>query len=73
MPYLQAGKRTLLGIESDYDSYPWYHNSGDTPPHVGPNARAMGGAILKTSIAVIADIAGIHDRIFATGFDSSAP
>ncbi len=73
MPYLQAGKRTLLAIESDYDSYPWYHNSADTPIHVGPNAQAMGGAILKTSIAVVADLAGIHDRIFSSGFDPSAP
>lgn len=72
MPYLQAGKRTLLAIESDYDAYPWYHNSGDTPAHIGANAQAMGGAILKTSIAVIAQIAGINDRIFASGFESSA-
>lgn len=73
MPYLQAGKRTLLAIESDYDSYPFYHDSADTPIHVGPNAQAMGGAILKTSIAVVADLAGIHDRIFANGFEPSAP
>ena len=73
MPYLYAGKRTLLAIESDYDDYPWYHNSADTPAHVGPNAQAMGGAILKTSVAVLADLAGINDRIFANGFDPSAP
>ena len=73
MPYLYAGTRTLLAIESDYDDYPWYHDSGDTPSHVGPNAQAMGGAILKTSVAVIAELSGIHDRIFGNGFDSSAP
>ena len=72
IPYLQAGKKTLLAIESDYDGYPYYHNSADTPVHVGPNAQAMGGAILKTSAAVLADLVGIHDRIFASGFDSAA-
>ncbi len=73
MPYLQAGKRTLLAIENDNEIYPYYHRSTDTPDHVGPNAQAMGGAILKTSIAVIADIAGIGDRIFVSGFESPAP
>ncbi len=73
MPYLYAGKRTLLAIESDYDDYPFYHRSTDMPVNVGSNAQAMGGAILKTSAAVIAEIAGINDRIFATGFDSSTP
>ncbi len=72
MPYLQAGKRTLLAIEKDYGIYPYYHRTTDTPDHVGPNAQAMGGAILKTSIAVIADIAGINDRIFTSGFESPA-
>ncbi|MEO7935007.1 MAG: M28 family peptidase [Dokdonella sp.] len=73
IPYLNAGKKTLLVIENDWDIYPYYHNSADTPVHVGPNAQAMGGAILKTSAAVLADLVGIHDRIFATGFDFVAP
>lgn len=74
MPYLDAGvDQTALGIESDYDSYPYYHHSGDTPEHIGPNAQAMGGAILKTNAAVLADLAGlaetVNDRIFADDFD----
>lgn len=73
IPYLNAGKKTLLAIENDYAGYPYYHNSADTPIHVGPNAQAMGGAILKTSAAVLADLVGIHDRIFASGFESPAP
>lgn len=73
IPYLQAGKQTLLAIENDWDIYPDYHRSTDTPDHVGPNAQAMGGAILKTSVAVIADIAGINDRIYANGFESATP
>lgn len=74
MPYLDAGvQQTALGIESDYDDYPYYHRSGDTPEHIGPHAQAMGGAILKTNAAVLADLAGVSaavtDRIFADGFD----
>ena len=74
MPYLDAGvEQTALGIESDYDGYPYYHHSGDTPDHIGPHAQAMGGAILKTNAAVLADLAGVSevvtDRIFADGFD----
>ena len=73
IPYLNAGKRTLLAIEYDYDDYPYYHRSTDTPDHVGPNAQAMGGAILKTSAAVLAELAGVNDRIFVDGFESSGP
>lgn len=73
MPYLDAGRQAALGIESDYDSYPYYHDSGDTPDHIGPQAQAMGGAILKTNAAVLADLVGVSpavtDRIFADGFD----
>ena len=69
MPYLGAGKRTLLAIEYDYDDYPHYHKSTDTPANVGPNVQAMGGAILKTSAALIAELAGIQDRIFVDSFD----
>lgn len=73
VPYLDAGlEQTALGIESDYDGYPYYHHSGDTPEHVGPHAQAMGGAILKTNAAVLAELAGtsaVTDRVFADGFD----
>jgi hypothetical protein len=73
IPYLNAGKKTLLAIENDWDIYPAYHRSTDTPVHVGVNAQAMGGAILKTSAAVIAELVGINDRIYANGFESAAP
>jgi hypothetical protein len=69
IPYLNAGKKTLLAIENDYDSYPYYHRSTDTPVHVGVNAQAMGGAILKTSASVIAELVGINDRIYVNGFE----
>lgn len=72
VPYLDAGRQAALGIESDYDAYPYYHHSGDTPEHIGPLAQAMGGAILKTNAAVLAELAGtstVDDRVFADGFD----
>jgi hypothetical protein len=74
MPYLDAGKPTVLAIESDYGSYPHYHKSTDLPANIGPNAQAMGGAILKTNVAVLADETGtvatpvVTDRIFADNF-----
>jgi hypothetical protein len=75
MPYLGAGKPTVLAIESDYDVYPHYHKSTDLPANIGPNAQAMGGAILKTNVAVLADETGttaqpaVTDRIFEDGFE----
>ena len=67
MPYLDAGKQAVLAIESDYDVYPHYHKSSDTPANMGTNALAMGTAILKTNVAVLAREAGASDRIFADG------
>jgi hypothetical protein len=34
---------------------------------MGLQAQAMGGAILKTNVAVLADLTGASDRIFADG------
>lgn len=73
MPYLRAGKETVLAIESDWDIYPYYHKSSDTPANIGPNVLGMGGAILRTNVAVVADLAGaradLDDRVFEDGFD----
>ncbi len=65
MPYLDANKETVLAIESDWASYPHYHRTTDTPANMGVNAQAMGGAILKTNVAVLAELSGASDRIFA--------
>lgn len=73
VPYLEAGVQTVLGIESDYDDYPDYHSTTDIPANIGPFAQAMGGAILKTNVAVLADMGGAHvidDRIFVDGWDA---
>lgn len=65
MPYLQANKETVLAIESDWAIYPHYHRSTDTPSNMGVNALPMGSAILKTNVAVVAELSGASDRIFA--------
>lgn len=72
VPYLNAGVRTVLAIENDWDIYPHYHRSTDTPANMGPQAQAMGAAILKTNAAVIAGIAGLDagaEAVFADGFE----
>ena len=38
VPNLNAGVRTVLAIENDWDIYPRYHRSTDTPANIGPNA-----------------------------------
>jgi hypothetical protein len=78
MPYLNAGKETLLAIDLDYDRYPHYHRSTDTPTNMGPNAQAMGSAILKVNAAMLAEISGafapvVSDLIFQDSFESNTP
>ncbi|MCK9539596.1 M28 family metallopeptidase [Dokdonella sp.] len=69
VPYLNAGRQTLLAIESDWDIYPHYHKSTDTPANMGPHAQAMGGAILKVNAAMLGELAGASDVILAAPFD----
>jgi hypothetical protein len=71
MPYLDAGVQTVLAIENDWAVYPHYHRSTDTPANMGPNAQAMGDAILRTNAAVIADLAGLPWVPFADGFEQA--
>lgn len=74
MPYLNAGVQTLLAIEDDWDVYPHYHRNTDTPANLGPNAHAMGGAILKTNAAVLADLVGLSPGdLFIDGFEAVQP
>lgn len=71
MPYLDANRQTLLAIENDWGTYPHYHRSTDTPANMGPNAQAMGSAILKTNAAVLAELVGLRpSAVFADGFES---
>jgi Peptidase family M28 len=71
IPYINAGKQTLLLIESDWDIYPHYHKSTDLPQNIGPNVLTMGGAILKTDAAMLAELSGASDRIFADGGEAA--
>lgn len=76
MPYLDAGLRTALAIENDWDDYPHYHRSTDTPANLGPHAQGMGGAILKTNAALIADLGGLAPPLpppFRDGFEEPPP
>jgi hypothetical protein len=68
-PYLNAGRQSLLVIEKDWNIYPHYHQSTDIPVNLGVNALAMGGAIIRTNVAVLADMSGASDRIFADSYD----
>jgi hypothetical protein len=73
VPYLNAGVQTVLAIENDWDIYPHYHRSTDLPANIGPNVLPMGAAILKTNVAVIAEIAGLDNApvpLFADGFET---
>ncbi|MGB0134748.1 hypothetical protein, partial [Dokdonella sp.] len=72
-PYLNAGKRGLLTIEKDWSVYPHYHRATDLPVNMGVWAQAMGAAIIRTNVAVLADLSGATDRIFADSFDSALP
>jgi hypothetical protein len=57
VPYLQAGIPGLLTIENDWDSYPEYHESSDTPSAM-TNALTMGGAILRMNAAALSNYLG---------------
>ena len=72
VPYLNAGRSSLLTIENDWNIYPHYHRSTDTPANMGSHALAMGGAILRMNAAVLAGMTRRADSIFAHGFDDPA-
>ncbi len=70
VPYINAGLRAALTIENDWNVYPHYHRSTDVAANLGPHAQAMGGAILRTNAAVIAEAVGLMPVPFADGFES---
>jgi hypothetical protein len=73
VPYLNAGVRTALAIENDWNSYPHYHRSTDTPANLGPHAQGMGGAILRTNAALIAELGGLAvvvEPLLRDGFEA---
>jgi len=52
MPYLKNGYTALLNIDYDYDSYPYYHKTTDTPNRLVP---PMAQGILRTIAAVLGE------------------
>ena len=73
VPYLSAGRSSLLTIENDWNIYPHYHRSTDTPTNMGSYAMAMGGAILRMNAAVLVGLTRRGDAVFANGFDNATP
>ena len=73
VPYLTAGRSSLLTIENDWNIYPHYHKLTDTPANMGSYAQAMGGAILRMNVAVLAGLTSRIDPVFLNGFDGSLP
>jgi hypothetical protein len=68
-PYINAGRRSLLTIEKDWNIYPHYHQTTDLPVNMGIHSQAMGSAIMRTNVAVLAELTGASDRIFGDPFD----
>ena len=73
VPYLQAGIPGLLTIENDWDSYPQYHRSNDTPANM-TNSLTMGGAILRMNAAALGSFIGgatldFADIVFDDNFE----
>jgi len=52
MPYLSSGYTALLNIDYDYDSYPYYHRTTDTPNRLVPS-MALG--ILRAIAAMLGE------------------
>ena len=68
VPFINQGVPSLLLIENEWDSYPHYHRSTDTPGNVS-NAQLQGPAVLRMELAVIASQAEVELPGFANGFE----
>ncbi len=55
VPYIEEGIPSLLVIENDWNSYPPYHKTGDTPDNI---TLAMGEQTLRMQAAAVAQISG---------------
>lgn len=58
VPYLTRAMPALLTIENDWNQYPGYHRTTDTPEMV---SLAMGLEVLKMNLAALAEMAGIAE------------
>lgn len=68
MPFINRGVPSLLLIQNEWDSYPHYHRTTDTPANVS-NAQVQGPAVLRMELAVVATQAEIELPGFANGFE----
>ena len=68
MPFINRAVPTLLLIENEWDSYPHYHKSTDTPANV-TNALLQGPAIMRMELAVIAARAEVELPLTVDGFE----
>lgn len=58
VPFQQAGIPAFLAIDYDYESYPYYHQTGDTWLRIQQTA-ALGLQITRAAAATLADVAGL--------------
>jgi len=58
VPFQQAGIPAFLAIDYDYESYPYYHQTGDTWLRIQQTA-ALGLQITRAAAATLADAAGL--------------
>jgi hypothetical protein len=66
MPYLARGIPALMLIENDWDQYPQYHTSDDTPERL---SDAMAAEVVKLAVVVVAQLAGAADPVHdASGY-----
>lgn len=71
VPYLNRNVPAVLTIENDWNVYPHYHTTTDTPDRL---SLAMGGGILQMNAAILAQHAQAYasadiGRLFTDGFE----
>lgn len=62
VPFQDVGYPAFLAIESDYPTYPCYHQTCDT---TGWNQAALGADVMKGALATLAHLAVPHEATFA--------
>lgn len=64
MPYVNAGRPGVMSIHRGRAAtYPHYHRDTDTAVNLGPHARAIGTAIVRSNVAALALLSGASDVI----------
>ncbi len=71
VPYLNRSMPAVLTIENDWNQYPGYHRTTDTPENI---SLEMGLAVLRMNVAALAEMAGFNPASpFKTRFRDAAP